>query len=118
MPPALGTPPYRSAWLNPPAMLAAKGYEVGFLTGDSREAVRGLWFKLMELVRCGLPREAALRGVTIVPAKALGIEQRVGSIEPGKDADLLLLSKDPLDPAARIVTVWHRGREVRDEEER
>lgn len=113
----LTTPAFQSALLNPAAALAKKGYEIAFLVGDSRDQVRALWFRLMELVRCGLPREVALRAVTLTPAKALGLEQRVGSIEKGKDADLLLFSADPLDPTARLLRVWHRGAEVHDDEE-
>jgi imidazolonepropionase-like amidohydrolase len=45
----------------------------------------------------GLPREAALAAITIHPARLLGIAGRVGSIEPGKDADLALFDGDPLE---------------------
>lgn len=44
----------------------------------------------------GLPRETALRAVTIEAARNLGLESRIGSIEPGKDADLAVFSGDPL----------------------
>ena len=81
------------------------------MISPDRETSQG-FFKLMELVRCGLDRDAALAGVTLVPAKALGIEDRVGSIAPGKDADLLLFDRDPLDPAAKLVRVWHKGSTV------
>ena len=45
----------------------------------------------------GLPDEAALRAVTLSAAEHLGIEGRVGSIEAGKDADLVLWSGNPLE---------------------
>lgn len=44
----------------------------------------------------GLPMEAAWEAITINPAKSLGVDHRVGSLEPGKDADLVLWSADPL----------------------
>ncbi|RUL86456.1 amidohydrolase family protein [Tautonia sociabilis] len=47
--------------------------------------------------RFGLPREAALRAITIEPARVLGVDGRVGSISPGKDADLVALDGDPLE---------------------
>lgn len=60
-------------------------------------------------VREGLPYEAALRALTIAPARICGIEDRVGSIEPGKDADLVLFAHDPLTIAARPVWVIAAG---------
>lgn len=117
LPAQLTTPAFRSALVNPAAVLAGKGYEIAFLIGDSRDEVRGLWFRLMELVRCGLPRDVALKAVTLTPARALGLAERVGSIDAGKDADLLLFSADPLDPTARLLRIWHRGKEIHDKEE-
>jgi imidazolonepropionase-like amidohydrolase len=67
-------------------------------------------------VKYGLPREAALRAVTIVPAQIAGLDQRIGSIEAGKDADLLLFSGDPLSSQARLREVYINGKPVyRDE---
>lgn len=53
-------------------------------------------------VRFGLAKEAALAAVTNVPAKLLGIDRRIGSIETGKDADLVALSGDPLEFSTAI----------------
>jgi hypothetical protein len=112
MSPELGALPYTEVLTNPALALHAAGIRVGFLVGDSRAAVSGLRGKLIELVRCGLPADVVLRGVTLTPAEMLGIEKRVGSIEPGKEADLLLWSGDPMDPASALVRVWHRGTPV------
>ena len=57
----------------------------------------------------GLDRETALRAVTINPAKVLGVDARVGSLEVGKDADLVLWSTDPIDIMARAERVWIDG---------
>jgi imidazolonepropionase-like amidohydrolase len=59
-------------------------------------------------------RMQAVRGLTIVPAKTAGIAHRVGSIEAGKDADLIVLGGDPADPRNGIDRVWIEGREVYD----
>ena len=53
-----------------------------------------------------------VKGLTIVPAIVAGIEQRVGSLEPGKDADLVVLDGDPLDPRTRVEQVYVEGLRV------
>ncbi len=61
-------------------------------------------------VRAGLPAGAALRALTLEPARALGVSGRVGSLERGKDADFLLLSGDPFDATASILGVYREGK--------
>jgi imidazolonepropionase-like amidohydrolase len=56
-------------------------------------------------MRGGLPFEAALAAVTIHPARLLGVEKRVGSIEVGKDADLVLWNGEPFEPSSRPIAV-------------
>jgi len=53
-----------------------------------------------------------VKGLTIVPAIVAGIEKRVGSLEPGKDADLVVLDGDPLDPRTRVERVYVEGERV------
>ena len=48
--------------------------------------------------RLGLPYRAALEALTIVPARQIGIADRVGSLETSKDADFIVTAGDPLDP--------------------
>ena len=60
--------------------------------------------------RGGLSFEAALAAVTIEPARMVGVQDRVGSIEVGKDADLVLWSGKPFEPTSRIVGVLLNGR--------
>jgi len=61
------------------------------------------------LVAAGLDRDAALKAMTLNPAELLGISDRVGSIEKGRDADLLFLSGDPFDLATRVEKVMVKG---------
>ncbi len=61
----------------------------------------------------GLPREAALRALTIDAAGILGIEQRVGSLSPGKDADLVLYDGDPFEYTTHITGVVVDGNVVK-----
>jgi len=60
-------------------------------------------------VKHGLPYEEALRAITIVPAEILGVSDRVGSIEKGKDADLRILDGDPLELQTRVEMVLIDG---------
>ena len=115
MNPGLSTKPYTNHLINPAASLHKEGIEVGFKLGESKGQLRRLFPQLIDLVRHGLDRDAAIKAVTLVPAKMLGVEATVGSIKKGKDADLLMFSADPLDPTAKLVTVWHKGAEVKKE---
>jgi imidazolonepropionase-like amidohydrolase len=51
----------------------------------------------------------ALKAITINPAKLIGMETRIGSIEPGKDADLVLFDGDPFDIQSRVQKVFIDG---------
>jgi hypothetical protein len=55
-----------------------------------------LWYQAAVAVKSGLSREQAIHALTLGPAEALGIDDSVGSIEVGKDADLIILTGDPL----------------------
>jgi len=57
----------------------------------------------------GLTREQALALVTINPATQLGVADKVGSIEVGKDADIVLYDKDPLSNYSKVQKVWIDG---------
>ena len=62
--------------------------------------------------RLGLPYEAALKALTIIPARQVGIADRVGSLTPGKDADFFITSGDPLDPRYPAEQVYIEGKLV------
>jgi imidazolonepropionase-like amidohydrolase len=85
---------------------AALMHQAGVLSSinsDSDEMIRRLYVEAAKSVRyAGMDRVAALRLVTLHPALQLGIGERVGSIEVGKDADLVLLNGDPLSGLARV----------------
>ena len=68
--------------------------------------------EMAELVKSGLDKEVAKKSVTIYPAEMLGINYRVGSLEVGKDANLLILSGDPLDIGTRIHLIMLEGKIV------
>src|SRR5438876_1088040 len=66
-------------------------------------------FQATMAVRLGWTDEAAIRGLTIEPAKALMIDKRVGSLEVGKDADIVILTGSILDPRNYVVQVLIDG---------
>jgi hypothetical protein len=77
---------------------------------DSDELARRMNTEAAKAIRWGnMPREEAIKLVTINPAKQLRIDARTGSIEPGKDADLAVWSADPLSVYARCTQTWVDG---------
>ncbi len=70
-------------------------------------------------VRAGMSREVALQAVTLAPAKMMDLDDRIGSLEAGKDADFVILSGDPFSVYTRVLETWVEGVKVfdRDDEE-
>jgi imidazolonepropionase-like amidohydrolase len=103
--------PFTRTRVNVAAELSQAGAEVALApTNDSLAAFDGFLFRVTEMVKYGLDRGAALRAVTIVPAQILGLDKRVGSLEAGKDADIILFDGDPLSATARIQRVLINGK--------
>jgi len=73
-----------------------------------------LAFQATMAVRYGWDEEKAIRGVTIEPAKALMIADRVGSLEKGKDADVVILTGSIIDPRNYVEQVFINGKSVYD----
>lgn len=91
------------------AMMRDQGVLMSF-NSDSNELARHLNTEAAKAVKYGnLPPTNALEFVTINPAKQLGIGDRTGSIELGKDADLVLWSGDPLSPFSLCEQTWVEG---------
>jgi imidazolonepropionase-like amidohydrolase len=100
---AMGATPYN------PAILASRGVRVS-LNSDSDELARRLYWDAAKAVKYGGVSEAeALRMVTANAAWQLGIDRYVGSLEPGKQADVAVWSAHPLSPQARCETTLVDG---------
>jgi Amidohydrolase family/Nucleotidyltransferase domain len=80
-------------------------------TGDTHNA-RKLPQIAGNAVRSGLPREAAIAAITRVPAEALGMGPRYGTLAPGKVANLVVWSGDPLELSTQVVELVIRGQKV------
>ncbi|MFJ3384127.1 MULTISPECIES: amidohydrolase [unclassified Curtobacterium] len=94
------------------AALAAAGVRVAITTDAPVVPIAMLVTQATMAVRDGLPRQTALEALTTNPATFLGFGDRVGRLEAGYDADLVLWSGDPLDATSRATRVWIDGRQV------
>lgn len=91
--------------------LAAAGVRVLFNEGGSDASnVRNLPHLAATAVTFGFPREKAVAAMTLEPAKLLGVADRVGSLEPGKDATFLVTDGDLLDLRSHVVGAYLDGR--------
>jgi len=63
-------------------------------------------------VRLGMDPRAALRALTIDPARLFHIDDQVGSLEPGKEGDVLVFSGDPFELSTRLMRVFVDGEEL------
>ncbi len=91
------------------AIMTKKGV-ISSLNSDDAELMRRLNTEAAKAMKYGgLTREEALALVTINPAKQLGVDNRVGSIEVGKDADIVIYDKDPLSNFSKVQKVWIDG---------
>ncbi|HOV79471.1 MAG TPA: amidohydrolase [Bacillota bacterium] len=93
-------------------MLAEAGVRFAVMTDHPVVPIQYLSVSAALTVKGGLSPERALRSVTIDAAEILGLGERLGSIEPGKDADIVVWSRHPFDVAARAEKVFINGREV------
>lgn len=96
------------------AVLDKAGALVGFHTDDGITDSRFFLRSAALSVRAGMSREKALEGLTIANARILDMEKRVGSLEPGKDADFIILSGDPLSVYTKVLETWVEGNRVFD----
>lgn len=95
-----------------PGVLARAGVQVSIITDNPVIPQSYLSLCAGLAVKAGMDPFEALKAITINPAKHLGVEDRVGSLEPGKDADLVLVDGDPMVSDSHIRCVWINGEKV------
>ena len=96
------------------AILERAGVDVAFNTDDFITDSRLLRRAAALSVRNGMSRAGALEALTLAPARMLGLADRVGSLEAGKDADFVVLSGDPLSVYATVEQTWVEGQLIYD----
>ncbi len=106
-------PEVADACLNPAGLLAEKGVPVAFGSNGGDPTELRSW--AVFAARNGLKPELALRAITLTAAELSGVADRVGSLDAGKDGDLLLLTGDPLSLTTQVDTVIVNGRIVHTE---
>ncbi|MCK5060660.1 amidohydrolase [Candidatus Bipolaricaulota bacterium] len=109
---------YELRGMNPknPAILSEAGVKVAIQT-DQMSAVKYILFDAALAVREGMDEQEAIKAITIYPAEILGIANRVGSLEEGKDADIVIMSGPPLDVKdSRVERVFIAGKQVYNRE--
>jgi imidazolonepropionase-like amidohydrolase len=102
----------RNRSLANPGRLAAAGVMIAITTDHPVVPINFLIHQASLSVKEGLDPQTALEAVTINPARILGVDDRIGSLEPGKDADLVIWSGDPLEVTSRAERAYTGGREI------
>ena len=112
--PYLWEPSKQEIWnkkLETPGILSQAGLTIS-LTADTGSQTAALPATIGLLMRRGLSEQAAFEGVTINPAKTLGLEDRLGSLEPGKDADIAIFDGHPFSSLSQCRTTIIDGKIV------
>jgi imidazolonepropionase-like amidohydrolase len=102
----------RNRSLANPGRLAAAGVTIAITTDHPVVPIHFLIHQATLAVKEGLDPVTAIRAVTITPARIIGVDDRLGSLSAGKDADLVIWSGDPLDVMSRAEQAFIDGREI------
>jgi imidazolonepropionase-like amidohydrolase len=108
--PANEDDPYDMQFANA-GLLSNAGVKIAFQTLDSAH-VRDLPYHAGMAAAFGLGKEAALKAVTINPAEIFGVADRIGSIEPGKIANIIVTDRDPLEVLTQVKYLFIEGRQI------
>ncbi len=101
-----------------PGILDRAGVKVALTTDHPVVPIEFLVHQATLCVKEGMDPVSAIRALTVNPAEIMGISDRVGSLKPGLDADVVVWSGDPLDVMSRALRVFVEGREVYTYDER
>ncbi|MGM1064230.1 amidohydrolase [Saccharothrix sp. Mg75] len=102
----------RNRSLRNPGILARAGVRIAITTDHPVVPIHFLVHQVTLAVKEGLDPKVGLESITVNPARIMGLDDRVGSLRPGLDADVVIWSGDPLDVMSRALKVFVDGREV------
>jgi imidazolonepropionase-like amidohydrolase len=94
------------------AALAKAGVKIALQTEAQGFGTNYLWYQAATAVKHGLSRQEAIKAMTLWPAEIIGLGSRMGSIEKGKDGNLVVLTGDPLDAQTWVDLVLIEGKIV------
>jgi imidazolonepropionase-like amidohydrolase len=92
-----------------PLKLHQAGVKFAIFSADEAAHQRNLPYEAAMAAAYGLPKEEALKAITLYPAQILGVDDRVGSLEVGKDATLIVTNGDPLEITTDVELAFIRG---------
>lgn len=91
-----------------PYFLVSRGKNVA-ITMDKLDSSADFWKNLKLAMKRGLSEEQALASLTTIPAKTIGLDQQIGTIEKGKIASFTLFDANPFEENATLLEVWNQG---------
>jgi len=104
---------YRNHDIRNAAILSEKGIKLALgVSGRDGASSKFIALAAAMAVANGMDRDLALRAVTLTPAEILGVADRIGSLQAGKDADIVILSGHSLDTLSRVEMVLIEGKTV------
>lgn len=104
---------YRHHDIRNAAILSEKGVKLALgVSGRDGASSKFITLAAAMAVANGMDRDLALRAVTLTPAEILGVADRIGSLQVGKDADIVILSGHPLDTLSQVEMVLIEGKTV------
>jgi imidazolonepropionase-like amidohydrolase len=100
------------------ALLRRAGVTVVLVTNndgdDSRFNARNIKYEAGNAVAYGMSHDDALKAITLAPAELFGVSDRIGSLQAGRDANIVVWSGDPFEFSTQVEHVFIRGREVKE----
>ncbi|MBI5474638.1 MAG: amidohydrolase family protein [Ignavibacteriae bacterium] len=95
-----------------PKKLLDAGIRFAIVSGEEAAHERNLPYQAAQAAAYGLPKDEALKAITLYPARIFGVDDRIGSLEVGKDATLIITTGDPLEIVCNVEMEFIQGRKI------